>query len=351
MRLGYRILTFTAALFLSVSLHAAFIISGHIKNAAHCFYPRVYLAAIDNISGLNGISSREIIASADMDSIGNFTLKGNFLADDTRLYRLYLTRAADEKAYISIGLNENYVLLLLNNQSEVNITCNNICAGMPVFSVTGSVESRSIVAAHTIATAYLPEMYAESAEDAKKELLQKRTIANLKAFADSCAQPLAALFALLYFDTEKDYTENKAYYQRFLARLKKELPQSTYTKQFEQLLREFELKNSPPEKTSPALLIVLSLVLALSIGMNIYLLLKNMKNNRVAVTDTVDVSAALTIKEKQILFMMDEGLSNKEIADKLNIELSTVKSHVSRIYQKAQIKNRNQVAEVARKLR
>ena len=48
--------------------------------------------------------------------------------------------------------------------------------------------------------------------------------------------------------------------------------------------------------------------------------------------------------------MIHEGFSNKEIADKQNVEVSTVKTHVSRIYQKTDIKNRKEVAAIARYL-
>jgi len=58
----------------------------------------------------------------------------------------------------------------------------------------------------------------------------------------------------------------------------------------------------------------------------------------------------LTIKEREILKMVNHGLSNKEIAEKLFVEVSTVKSHISNIYQKTEIKNRKEVAGVARYL-
>ncbi|MCT1905019.1 LuxR C-terminal-related transcriptional regulator [Oceanobacillus sojae] len=57
---------------------------------------------------------------------------------------------------------------------------------------------------------------------------------------------------------------------------------------------------------------------------------------------------SITIKEKSVLDLMDKGLSNKEIAEELNVSLSTVKTHINNIYSKLQVKNRLQALELAR---
>jgi len=48
---------------------------------------------------------------------------------------------------------------------------------------------------------------------------------------------------------------------------------------------------------------------------------------------------ALTKRESEILQLMREGLKNKEIAQILNISLSTVEFHRKNLYQKFQVKN------------
>jgi DNA-binding CsgD family transcriptional regulator len=42
----------------------------------------------------------------------------------------------------------------------------------------------------------------------------------------------------------------------------------------------------------------------------------------------------LSEREKEVLLLIAEGLSNQEIADRLSISLSTAKTHISRIYSK-----------------
>lgn len=52
----------------------------------------------------------------------------------------------------------------------------------------------------------------------------------------------------------------------------------------------------------------------------------------------------LTVRERQIVGLVSAGLSNKEIARELNIELSTAKSHVHNLLGKLNLRRRGQVA-------
>lgn len=52
----------------------------------------------------------------------------------------------------------------------------------------------------------------------------------------------------------------------------------------------------------------------------------------------------LTNREKEILLLISEGMSNQEIADSLFITLKTVKTHVSNILSKLDVEDRTQAA-------
>jgi len=58
--------------------------------------------------------------------------------------------------------------------------------------------------------------------------------------------------------------------------------------------------------------------------------------------------ANLTARERQVLRLIDSGLSNKEIAQQLRIELATVKNHVHNILEKLQVRRRGAAAAVLR---
>lgn len=52
----------------------------------------------------------------------------------------------------------------------------------------------------------------------------------------------------------------------------------------------------------------------------------------------------LTQREKEILSLLIEGYSNKEIAEKLIISIHTVKAHIESIYRKFEVHNKVQAA-------
>jgi DNA-binding NarL/FixJ family response regulator len=57
-----------------------------------------------------------------------------------------------------------------------------------------------------------------------------------------------------------------------------------------------------------------------------------------------DLADRLTPRETQIVELIDEGLSNKQIAGRLSIELATVKNHVHSILEKLQVERRGEAA-------
>jgi two-component system, NarL family, response regulator LiaR len=61
--------------------------------------------------------------------------------------------------------------------------------------------------------------------------------------------------------------------------------------------------------------------------------------------------ADLTSREREVLALMAEGLSNTEIAKKLIVSPSTIKSHVSNILSKLEVTSRTEAAALAIRLR
>ncbi|TVR89445.1 MAG: DNA-binding response regulator [Saprospirales bacterium] len=59
----------------------------------------------------------------------------------------------------------------------------------------------------------------------------------------------------------------------------------------------------------------------------------------------------LTKREKEVLGLIVKGYSNLEIAEALHLSVSTIKTHVSNLYSKLDVKRRGQAIDKARKLR
>ena len=62
------------------------------------------------------------------------------------------------------------------------------------------------------------------------------------------------------------------------------------------------------------------------------------------------IDERLTARERDVLRLLEEGLSNKEIAQALSIELATVKNHVHRVLEKLDVHGRSAAAARARRL-
>lgn len=60
-------------------------------------------------------------------------------------------------------------------------------------------------------------------------------------------------------------------------------------------------------------------------------------------------AGTLTSREREIVALIDEGLSNKEIARRLVIEVATVKNHVHNILEKLRVGTRGEAAAVVRR--
>jgi two-component system, NarL family, response regulator LiaR len=55
----------------------------------------------------------------------------------------------------------------------------------------------------------------------------------------------------------------------------------------------------------------------------------------------------LTDREKEVLYLIAEGRSNKEIGEELHISIKTVKTHVSNLLMKCELEDRTQLAVLA----
>lgn len=58
----------------------------------------------------------------------------------------------------------------------------------------------------------------------------------------------------------------------------------------------------------------------------------------------------LSKRELEVLQLMAKGLSNTEIADRLFVSLNTIKTHVSKLFEKMEVKRRTQAIEMAKRL-
>jgi len=76
-------------------------------------------------------------------------------------------------------------------------------------------------------------------------------------------------------------------------------------------------------------------------------LLDRLEADRLAAPPVPADAAGLTAREQEVLLLIAEGFSNTEIARRLVVEESTVKTHVNRIFAKTGVRDRAQVVAYA----
>jgi ATP/maltotriose-dependent transcriptional regulator MalT len=107
------------------------------------------------------------------------------------------------------------------------------------------------------------------------------------------------------------------------------------------------------------------LIAALFAGLGIWLGLKLTKKKEVLVVKEVLVPVAtpsfslnearvkdlgITKRELEILELIAQGLSNREIADKLFVSENTVKTHSSRLFDKLSARRRTQAVQIGKEM-
>jgi DNA-binding NarL/FixJ family response regulator len=106
--------------------------------------------------------------------------------------------------------------------------------------------------------------------------------------------------------------------------------------------RGYILKNSPPDR-------ILAAIEAAAEGSTVFApdvvnyIREAMKKGRVP-AETEDVFATLTPREKEIVALVSEGLSNTQISERLYLADGTVRNHISTILEKTALENRTQIA-------
>ena len=92
-------------------------------------------------------------------------------------------------------------------------------------------------------------------------------------------------------------------------------------------------------------------VLFFIIGLLIQKKIKNEKSVSTEIDETKIADLGISKREYEILTKISEGLSNREIAEKLFVSESTVKSHVSNLFVKLNAKRRTQAIQKAKALK
>lgn len=80
------------------------------------------------------------------------------------------------------------------------------------------------------------------------------------------------------------------------------------------------------------------------------ILVKENSSSHFILNDAELSTLNISKRELQVLQLMAQGLSNQEIAQRLFLSLSTIKTHGNNLFEKLEVKRRTQAVDKARKL-
>ncbi len=252
-------------------------------------------------------SSKLIIAKANIDSTGKFKIAFTDSKWET-LYRLHIVKKNEPAATLTIGgEDENYVFFIAKDLSQVYLKASDngkILNQINIKDGKSNDELNSLlklISDNSISRDSLKDQLVVTAEKSNSELVG--LLAVYSAFGLDVSQKSRIKNAL------KRYSRENIYGTRIFEEYK--------------------------SKDNRGLIVLLIIVLLLAGSL---LAFKEYKKRRLA-----KIIQSLSQREVNIVRHIQAGKTNKEIAAILNIEISTIKTHVNNIYTKLQIGNRKEL--------
>ena len=339
-------------LLVSISAQADYIVKGKVNMKGDWQY-QIYLATVDKLDDYYSANAKFVINAAPIDPEGNFILEGNNLPKEAQFYRLYVVKEEHSEFNVCLfvgGDEHNFVHLILNNDSQVDIQAATATyAPFGDYTITGDRDNELM---KDLSKLVYPSYYFyEIKFPSELKFSQDKLNRDLFNFADTCSSTLASLAAINNTDYDAYFATQMDQYTSFKKELSIQLPNHSYTKDYTRKLRYYggDFDNGAMSFYKWLSIVLGLIILALSYWI---FQLKREPIDKIPFVQPISLEDfQLTGQEVKILDHIKEGKSNKEIASALFIEVSTVKSHINKLYAKLQVSNRKEAIAMAKKLK
>jgi len=313
------------SMFIGLSLSAQTVISGYVgvNEVESAKEIQLYQLDLDDIYNAKKTSK---IATAQIDKNGFFKFKKSKISNKDAIYGLHVERF--EKALKdTLQIDQ---LFLFSEGDSIHFRKSEV-------PFTGYVNTN--LADQEWQKLRKFERKLRKTNFKKEDSLSEAYVANLKTYAkDSLEILMVKLIGIKQLDNkellEKDIVKNPDYYLALLTELKEsDIERSEYL--FLENKLAFLTTEVAENRYATSKLINLALGLVVVSLMFLVFRLRRSKTK----SSSVDLSR----QERNIQGLILQGKSNKEIANELFISLSTVKTHITNIYNKLQVSNRQEL--------
>jgi DNA-binding CsgD family transcriptional regulator len=300
-------------------------LSGNMK-LDESWSPVIYLSYIPTFNDMYLIANEAIISETKIDSLGNFSFDISFLPENDNLFRLHIVKKGDAQNMLIIGgKDENHMFLLASCNSTIEI---NSYFGTPPFkNVSFRYSSRNKIFGEITNFVQVADSTIAESSPVKKRFIENQLHEELRYIADTCSNPLISLYAIYNSNFETNYQSNVDFYETFTTKWKNQ--ENGY---FEAFRKELPLPN---DKSNKGTIILFALVL---ISISFYFGKWTKKKE-------TDINK-LSVQERKVFELLRKGATNQEISEECHIGISTVKSHVSSIFAKLNLKSRKEAMNI-----
>ena len=283
----------------------------------------IYLSYIPTFDDMYLIANYAIISETKIDSLGNYSFDISFLPEEYNLFRLHIVKKGDAPNTLTIGgKDENHLFLLANCYSAIEIESKGNTPPFRNVTFKKSINNRSFLEITKLA--FIADSITNECSNTKAKFIENQLNNKLRSIADTCLNPLVSLYAIYNSNFENNYISNMEFYEAYLK--KWENQNSSY---FEAFRKELPLRRKNSNTTIIVLLVIVLISISFYFG-------KWTKKKQVGIKK-------LSVQERKVLELLKKGATNQEIAENCHIQITTVKSHVSSIFVKLNIKSRKEV--------
>ncbi|MEM9921300.1 MAG: helix-turn-helix transcriptional regulator [Bacteroidota bacterium] len=304
--------------------------------------PVIYLSVIHSFDDLQTASYDFLRYQTDIDEGGFFTFEDLELAAEDRIYRLHICKKGDPVSTIILGgQEENFIHFVMNKYSEIALTPNGRQLGLGGYVISGQPKGVDLSKLSELERKLNTPPALPSAQN--RDFIKHQVFSQLNVMVDTASNTIMRLLALHIIQERYAAINHLDLMERIYADLADSSADNPYFNAFANQLQfqRFQANNQSPSGQSTFQWLVPLVLLVLLIGG--YLWWTSTKRGAVEKTDPTQLVQTLSKQEKRVLNLLKKGKTNKEISSELHIEVSTVKSHLHKIYSRLGVKSRKEI--------
>lgn len=335
-------------LFSSLITSAQFQFTGKVNK--HFSNATAYLIAIDSYQKCELLITENIIQEYKIDSLHQFKFSGDFLNSKNRFYKIYIdncnTLITDYKHTIKHCENSNTIIFIAKNNDSIHFPLNDLSQSFCEIE-SSSPQNTAVLELTNLQEELLSNLH-HTKSDAQRDIIFKNCFKELQKHSKTYNDPLVELYSYYLYANTNSYSrefyledlKQNDYYLNLLNSLTKLYPEASYVQQYKTDLNNdgYQLLEKP-DNSANYFTYLFAALLVISLLVN-FVLLKKVKKTT---NEVIDYKNILTPQEQNVFELMHQKMSNKAIAERLFVSVSTVKTHINNIYSKLNISSRKEV--------